>query len=454
MDEMMMDENKLKRDFNWKTLLLFAVPTIALNLWLGVYQLINSAISSSMINTDALAAIDICYPILSVEEGLAAMLGAGACAVIGKKLGEGKIKEACSNLTMVTLFGAIITAVYLALVFVFRTSLLETLGATQRLMPYCDEYVKVHVIFGVFYMIQTMFQLVLVVAGRPGVGCALTVIAGVVEIATVYLFIGVFHLGIMGSALGAGCGMLVSAIGSILVLCNKKQELHCVIPDFSGKDLGKTCWLGVADLIQSAALGLITALYNIVSIKYYGETGCAAITILLYSQWLFASSLYGYGKGISPIISYNLGEKKFDKIKQYIKNGSITIVLASVLIFGVACILAKPVILMYCPEGSEVYNMTIKVFWIFSLNYLLYGVGTMVTAIFVALNDGIRGTVLATFRTIIFPILILSFLPMAIGGFTIWIAMPLSEGLSIILAAFLLWTDRKVLHFNTEPAVE
>lgn len=66
MDEMMMDENKLKRDFNWKTLLLFAVPTIALNLWLGVYQLINSAISSSMINTDALAAIDICYPILSV----------------------------------------------------------------------------------------------------------------------------------------------------------------------------------------------------------------------------------------------------------------------------------------------------------------------------------------------------------------------------------------------------
>lgn len=115
-----MDENKLKRDFNWKTLLLFAVPTIALNLWLGVYQLINSAISSSMINTDALAAIDICYPILSVEEGLAAMLGAGACAVIGKKLGEGKIKEACSNLTIVTLFGAIITAVYLALVFVFR----------------------------------------------------------------------------------------------------------------------------------------------------------------------------------------------------------------------------------------------------------------------------------------------------------------------------------------------
>ena len=78
----------------------------------------------------------------------------------------------------------------------------------------------------------------------------------------------------------------------------------------------------------------------------------------------------------------------------------------------------------------------------------------MVTAIFVALNDGIRGTVLATFRTIIFPILILSFLPMAIGGFTIWIAMPLSEGLSIILAAFLLWTYRKVLHFNTEPAVE
>ena len=101
--EEIMDESKLKRDFNWRTLLLFAAPSMLLNLWLGVYQLINSAISSSMIHTDALASIDICYPILAIEEGLAAMLGAGICAIVGKKLGQGKQKEACSDLTTMLL---------------------------------------------------------------------------------------------------------------------------------------------------------------------------------------------------------------------------------------------------------------------------------------------------------------------------------------------------------------
>lgn len=448
MDEVM-DESKLKRDFNWKTLLMFAAPSMLLNLWLGVYQLINSAISSSLINTDALASIDICYPILAIEEGLAAMLGAGICAIVGKKLGEGKKKEACSNLSTMLLFGVVVTAIYLAVVFIFKVPILRTLGATERLMPYCEDYVNVHVFFGIFYMIQMAFQLILVVAGKPGIGCALTVIAGVAEIVAAYLFIGIFNLGITGSALGAGCGMLVAAIGSIIVMCNSKQELHFGKPGLQIKLIGKTCWLGFADLIQSGALGLITALYNIVSIKYYGEDGCAAITILLYSQWLFASSLYGYGKGIGPVISYNLGEKRFDKIKKYIKIGSITVMIFSVAIFGIACLVAKPVISMYCEPGSAVFEMTNNVFWIFSLNYLLYGIGTMATTVFVSLNDGVRGTILATFRAVVFPILLLICLPFVIGGFSIWITMPVSEVLSVVLAFILLWTDRKNLKFET-----
>lgn len=228
MDEVM-DESKLKRDFNWKTLLMFAAPSMLLNLWLGVYQLINSAISSSLINTDALASIDICYPILAIEEGLAAMLGAGICAIVGKKLGEGKKKEACSNLSTMLLFGVVVTAIYLAVVFIFKVPILRTLGATERLMPYCEDYVNVHVFFGIFYMIQMAFQLILVVAGKPGIGCALTVIAGVAEIITAYLFIGIFNLGITGSALGAGCGMLVAAIGSIMVMVKVLDLLSVII---------------------------------------------------------------------------------------------------------------------------------------------------------------------------------------------------------------------------------
>ena len=72
----------------------------------------------------------------------------------------------------------------------------------------------------------------------------------------------------------------------------------------------------------------------------------------------------------------------------------------------------------------------------------------MATTVFVSLNDGVRGTILATFRAIIFPILLLICLPYVIGGFAIWITMPISELLSVLLAVILLWTDRKNLKFE------
>lgn len=438
-----LEVNKLKKDFKWWSLIGFAIPSILLNLWLGIYQMINSAISSSLINTNALAAIDICYPILSVEEAVAAMLGAGGCAIIGKKLGEGKTKEARSNLTTIVAFAVIFGAVYMAVVVLLKEPILKMLGATDVLMPYCDIYVNVHVFFGIFYLLQCMFQLLLIVGGKPGVGLAMTVVAGVVEIATAYLFIGVFDLGIAGSALGAGCGMAVSAIGSVIALVGKKNELHYGKFSFSLKLIGESCWLGLADMFSGVALGMITALFNIVSIKYYGEDGCAAISILLYSQWLFASGLYGYGKGVGPVLSYNYGEKNVTNLKKYLKISFICEGVLSIVIFLLANGLKGLVVGMYTDAGSNVYKMAIAGVLPFAIQFIVYGMNSVINTTLTSVNDGVRATILAVVRTIVLPIVLLLFLPMVLGGKAIWIINTSAEILSFFLALFLFWNGRK-----------
>lgn len=442
------DINKLRQDFSWQGLIVFALPVILLNLWLGVYQMIDSAISSSLINTNALAAIDVCYPILSIEEGVAAMLGAGACAIIGKKLGEGRSEEARENLTTIVALAFIFGIIYEIFVYIFRTPILGMLGATKILMPYCDTYVRVHVFFGAFYLVQTMFQLILVVGGKPGRAFAMTVLAGAVEIAAAFIFIKFFGLGIAGSALGAGCGMTASCIGSVLALRDKKFELHYGKFSFSWGLLGESCWLGLADLFMSAALGLITALYNIVSIRYFGEDGCAAITILLYCQWIFAAGMYGYTKGIGPIISYDVGERNGGKIRRYMKTSFICIGVLSVVLFILPNVLKVPLTNLYTAPNTPVWKMAVAGFFPFSIQFLFYGVNTLITQFFTSANDGKRATLLATVRTIVLPIVLLLVLPNLVGGSVIWYISALQEVITFVLALILFVNGRRDFVFD------
>lgn len=451
------DINKLSRDFTWWGLLIFALPSIGLNVWLGIYQMIDTAISSSLINTNALAAIDVCYPVLSIEEGIAAMLGAGACALIGKKLGEGKSEEARENLTSIVVYAFLFGIIYEIIVFLFRRPILTMLGATPVLMPYCDTYIKVHVFFGALYLVQTMFKLILVVGGKPGRAFAMTVLAGGSEIACAYIFIKFLHLGIAGSALAAGCGMTLSAVGSILSLKDPKYELHYGKFRWSLGLLKDSCWLGLADLLMSASLGLIAALFNIVSIRYFGEDGCAAISILSYCQWIFAAGMYGYCKGIAPIISYDCGERNQKKINRYMKISFIVIGILSVAMFILPNLLKVQLTNLYTSSSSPVWKMAVAGFFPFSIQYLFYEVNTLSTTLLTSANDGKRATILATVRTIALPIVLLVFLPRLLGGNIIWSISSIQEAVSFALALFLLWNGRHNFIFSNKdktPAIQ
>lgn len=191
--------NKIKESYSWNGLLFFALPSIFLQLWLAMYQEISSAISSSFISTDALAAIDVCYPIISIEEAIGAMLGAGACAVISKKMGEGKKEEACSNLSTVVVLDIAIMIVYLVVINIIKEPLLRLIGATDILMPYCLDFMEIHVWVGVFYSVQILYQFLLVLGGKPGAGLVVSVVSGISEVTAVYFFVAVLGLGIKGS---------------------------------------------------------------------------------------------------------------------------------------------------------------------------------------------------------------------------------------------------------------
>ena len=140
------------------------------------------------------------------------MFGSGGNALVAKKLGEGKQREAQEDFSLLMAVAFIFSVVLAALCFAFLNPLCYFLGSDQALLYYCREYmipVLITLPFAVFGMV---FQLSFITVGKAGFGAALSVMGGVLNIVLDWLFIAIFHWGLAGAAIATGIGYAFPSI--------------------------------------------------------------------------------------------------------------------------------------------------------------------------------------------------------------------------------------------------
>ena len=112
--------NALARNFSFRSLLVFAFPTIIMMLFMSLYTMVDGVFVSRFVGTDALSAVNIVFPVISIVVAVGVMLATGGSAVIAKKMGEGKADEARENFSLIVLSGIIIGLVIEVLGLVFK----------------------------------------------------------------------------------------------------------------------------------------------------------------------------------------------------------------------------------------------------------------------------------------------------------------------------------------------
>ena len=215
-------KNPLALDVSLPALLKFALPSMAGMIFIGLYTIGYTVIVARLVNTDALSAINIATPIINIIVGLGTMLATGGSAIIAGKMGAGKLTEAWQDFSLITVSGAALGIAIAILGTLLMDRLIWSLGASQRLFPYCKAYLSILLVFTPASILQVLFQNLIITAGRPGLGMAFSVGAGAVNVFLDCLFIHFFEMGIQGSALGTGVGYLISAaLGGAFFLSGK-----------------------------------------------------------------------------------------------------------------------------------------------------------------------------------------------------------------------------------------
>ena len=440
--------NQLSQKITTGSLIKFALPTTIMLIFMSLYQMVDGVFVANFVGSNALSALNIVYPVPSIIVAVSIMLATGGSAIIAKNMGEQKDQEAKENFSLILLVGFLFGMAFLVLGALFIEQLIMLLGATPSLYDYCYDYLLILILAAPLAVFQMLFQTFFVTAGKPNLGLATTVIGGCVNIVFDYIFIAIFHMGVTGAAAATAMGYAVPAlVGLLYFTFNRKGTLYIVKPVFRKKVLLYSCTNGSSEMVNNIAVSVTTFLFNILMLQYAGEAGVAAITVVLYAQFLMTSVFMGFSSGIAPMISYNYGRQNIPQLKNLFRISIRIVVIVSLFIFLISELFASYVVRVFTSPESDVFQLARHGFLLFSVIFLFTGVNFFSSAMFTAFSNGKVSAIISFLRTFVFLVLSLVLLPLLMDIDGIWIAVPVAEALALAVSIFYLVVHRKTYHY-------
>lgn len=433
------DRNPLSENFTIKSLLKFACPTILMMIFMGLYTVIDTVFVARLVDTNALSALNIVCPVINLIVGLGTMLATGGSAIVAREMGAGEQGKAEQDFTLIISAGILLGILIAALGILFTDRIVWGLGASRILFPYCKAYLFTLLLFAPASILQVLFQNLIVTAGHPGIGMALGVSAGIANILLDYIFMVPLQMGIKGAALGTGIGYLIAAVIGLWFFSAAKSSLHFRKPVMDFSVLTESCTNGFSEMVSQAAAAVTTFLFNQIMMELLGEDGVAAITIIIYMQFLLSALYIGFSIGVAPIISYNYGRKDKKQLRNVFCICMRFIVLVSISVFAIAFLFGSPLVDIFAKKGTPVYKIARNGFWIFPFSFLFCGVNIFTSATFTALSNGKLSAILSFLRTFGLIVVLLLTLPKLLGVMGVWLAVPIAELLTMIVAVSFLW---------------
>ena len=200
-------------------------------------------------------------------------------------------------------------------------------------------------------------------------------------------------------------------------------------------------------MVTNLSGAIVTFLYNIMMLKLVGEAGVAAITIVLYGQFLFNALYMGFSMGVAPVISYNYGSENNRMLKRIFKICMLFITVSSVIVTVFALVMSPIIVEVFTAVGTETYTLAKTGFFLFSLNFIFAGVNIFASSMFTAFSDGKTSAIISFVRTFVLIVINILILPELIGVNGVWLSVPLAEFMSVFLSGYFFVKKKKKYNY-------
>ncbi len=446
----MKQQIQLSDHFSYSRLIRFTLPSIGMMIFTSIYSVVDGFFVSNFAGKTPFAAVNLIMPVLMILNTVGFMFGTGGSAIVAKTFGEGDKEKANRYFSLFVYTTAAIGLILAILGFIFIRPISILLGAEGEMIDNAVLYARIILVALPFNSLQYLFQSFFVTAERPNLGLIVTVSSGVTNMIldAVLVILLPQEYKLAGAAVATAVSQLIGGIFPLIYFGRKNTSiLRLGGTNYDGRAILKACTNGSSEFMSNVAMSLVSILYNMQLLKYAGENGVAAYGVMMYVSMIFSGAFMGYSIGTAPIIGYNDGAKNYTELKGLLKKS-----LKMIGIFGVAMVIlaelsAYPLAKLFVGYDTELMELTISGFKIFSLAFIFMGFAIFSSSFFTALNDGLTSALISFLRTLVFQVSAVIILPKLFGIEGVWFSIVAAEIMAVIFSVIFLVAKRKKYHY-------
>ena len=384
-------------------------------------------------NTLALTGVGLIFPIVSIVAAFTSLYSSGGAPIFA--MARGRKDEPRALQIQGTVYSLLLVSslALMALCYAVKRPLLFLFGASEDSFVYADAYLKVYLLGTPFTMLATGLNPFINAQGRPKVGMMTTVLGAAMNLVLDPLFIYVFDMGVTGAAVATVISQAVSCIWVLRFLTGKNTVLRLRRSTLriDTKLLLPAVSLGASPFVMQSTESLLTVAFNVSLQKYGGDLAVGAMTILTSVAQMIQLPLTGLAQGAQPILSYNFGAHRPDRMKQVVRCNIALAVVFAASIWGIVQLTPHAVVHLFTSDTS-LTDMTVWALRIYMALGFTNAFQTGFQQSFVALGEAKISLFLALERKVFLLIPLIFILPRFFENklFAVFLAEPVADVLA------------------------
>lgn len=428
-------KNKLSDTSIQLLLYSMAIPLMFSLIVQSLYNIVDSMFVAKL-SEEALTATSLVYSIQFLMIAIGVGTAVGLNALLSKKIGEHKIEEACTVATT-GLFLMLITSILFSIVGIFFSDTIATkLTTNLKLQKICRQYLSINLVFCCGIFLQTYGQRLLQAIGNTTLSMISLIIGAILNIILdpimIFGLYGCPAMGIKGAAIATVIGQIAGAIAALFFNHKKNPLIHVHFKNyhFNKQDIFDIYRVELPTIIMQAIGSVMTLAVNTILLDV-STTTVAFFGIYYKLQNFLMMPINGLGQAVIPIVGYNYGAKKMDRVQQTWKillPTGIIIALCGTIIFF---IFGQPLLLLFS-ASQEMLNFGVSALRIISISFV-FGAITILCGYFSSgLGNGVINMVGSAIRQLVILIPCLYVFIQTIGISYCWYAFWISEVIACI----------------------
>lgn len=443
-----------------KLLKKFAVPSVIALVVNALYNIVDQIFIGWGVEAEfANGATNVVFPITVICLAFSLMFGNGASSFLSLKLGEKRKKEAEEGVANGILLSIITSIILCIICLIFLPQLINLFGSTDVLKDLALSYGYVIAIGIPFVVIGTTLNSIIRADGSPKFAMNSMVIGAILNILLDAIAIFVFKWGIAGAAIATVAGQFVTFIMNALYI-RKCKTINLTKESFKiDFEISKTVSkLGLSSFITQMAIVIVISVQNLL-FKAYGavsnfgtEIPITVLGIVMKISQILNSIIIGIISGSQPIVGYNYGARKYDRVKETLKIVLILSFVISLIAFILFQTIPEQLIGIFGSEDSTYNEFACLTFRIFLMLTVFNGLQIVIGVFFQAIGKPMKSAFINLSRQILFFIPAAIILAKFFDVKGVLYAGPVSDGLAFIVAAILLRIEMKKLGKEEEKS--